>query len=178
MTPRTIADQARKDMTELDLHPNSRRLLQSWRGIGRPAGQMPIADPDSAGAPADGLFVAMRLGPADIILQKVGSGTERLFGRMLEGHHLMSVFQPADRPLANAAVRMAEDTYRPVLIRAAGATLHGMRGDIELALTPLPRGARSQTCLLGLCQLLTPPSRIGGLPLQGLHIQLVAAPPP
>ncbi|MDZ4761456.1 MAG: PAS domain-containing protein [Alphaproteobacteria bacterium] len=165
-------------MQETKPHPNTEAVLDAWRRLsgGHDHDSGPTTDdyPGLVGR----LFVLSRVSERDYPFRRVGHELERLFGRALDEHNFLSLWNEPDRFLVSAALGSARADRGPALVRARGETLDGRRLDLEFALAPLLGSVGSPGRFLGVCQSTTPDVALAGRPLRRLRAIAVYPPAP
>jgi len=157
-------------MEDASCHPNSKLLMEAWKRICEGSvSEADIRAQDCHGL-LSGLFVAQRASACDIVLRTVGEGVDRLFGRSLAGHDLLTVFAPRHRGLVACLALIVTEEEAPAVLRARGETLDGRLAFLEVVLAPIRGPDRVSGRILGLCQLLTPEGALSGRPLQPMHV--------
>lgn len=165
-------------MEALNIHPNTRVVLDAWKRLsdGADAPEGPATDDDAT--LVGSLFVVNHAGDHDFPFSRAGTSLERLFGRQLIDHNFLSIWSEADRHLVAAGLAVAAQDNGATLIHARGETLAGKRIDLEFSLAPLMREGSSAPRFLGLCQAITPEDILNGRPISRLQALAVYPPAP
>ncbi|MFZ4684922.1 MAG: PAS domain-containing protein [Hyphomonadaceae bacterium] len=165
-------------MEVLKAHPHTQAMLDAWQRLtdGENASDGPATD-EYPGL-VNNLFLLTHVAERDFAFRRVGATLDRLFGRQLDEHDFLSIWNDVDRRLVAAGLSMAVKNRGPTVIHARGETLAGKRLDLEFALAPLLHDDSGPRRFLGLCQAITPEEALGGRPLRRLQVCAIFPPAP
>ncbi len=147
-------------------HRNSHLLVGYWSRLrkGREVPDQTDIDPRAIKRMLSFIFILEAADPSRPIYRLAGTSLCERFGAELKGTNFFAHWEGQSREALTALLRQSLTLKQPVSLSSVAVTEYGMM-ELETVLTPVTFGDGAPTRFLGMVQVLSDPSVVGGRPI-------------
>jgi hypothetical protein len=148
-------------------HRNSHLLVGYWSRLrkGRDVPDQTDIDPRAIKRMLSYVFILEAADPAHPIYRLAGTSLCERFGAELKATNFLSHWEAQSRSALTAVLRQALITKQPICLSSIGATAECGMVEMETVLAPVTFGAGAATRFVGMVQILSDMTPLGGKPI-------------